>query len=79
MKTSSEVNEDIVNKRNEFILKMEKYVDAGYALSATWQELRDDPEFLDILNTINWPFTWSFDEYVAEMHHHWDTIKVKLQ
>lgn len=69
----------ILTEREEFFLRMEQYVGAGYAFLNSWQSVYDDHILNHVLNSYAWPFKMSFDEYVAEMHHALDSLKEALK
>lgn len=69
----------ILTDEEEFVLQMEKYVSAAYGLLTAWQSVENNSNLQNIIDDIKWPFAMSFDEYVAEMNHHLDSIKDKLK
>lgn len=53
---------------DEYITAFEEYLFAGYKLLGLWQELdRKNLLFANIVNSKEFPFKMSFDEYLAEM------------
>ena len=65
-----------VGVADEYIMAFEEYLMAGYKLLGIWQELDNkNTLFSDIVNSKEFPFAMSFDEYLAEMVN----IKFALQ
>ena len=65
-----------VGVADEYIMAFEEYLMAGYKLLGLWQELDNkNTLFSDIVNSKEFPFAMSFDEYLAEMVN----IKFALQ
>jgi hypothetical protein len=72
----------VITADEDFISSMEQYVGAGYNFLRAWETLQNSASntgFDEAVEETTWPFTMSFDEYVAEMHHHLDTLKEKLK
>jgi len=57
----------IVSEREQFATALENFVQSTLELSLAWERL--DEQFAEYLNTLDWGFTSSLDEYVHELSH----------